>query len=435
MDPQNAQQTQIIASDPLKPKNGKAGGKAKNHGGKKDDSRPLKMFFGNQQKSKTMEVTPDISPVAQIKVLGLGGGGCNAINRMIEANLKGVEFIGINTDAQALYHSEAATKVNIGKATTRGLGAGGNPEMGKQSAEESSEEIRSKIEGADMVFLTYGLGGGTGTGSGPVIAEVARNAGILTVAVVTKPFSFEGLKRKNQAEEGLENLKNKVDTLITIPNDRILSIIDKKTPLTEAFTVVDDVLRQGVQGIADLITIHGMINVDFADVKTVMSNAGSALMGIGYGSGENRAMEAAKAAIDSPLLEQDVGGAKGILFNITGGNDLSMFEVDEAARVITEAADPDANVIFGAVINDSYTGEVKITVVASGFEDKGKDLSSLRTHQTVKTPGTVPASMVGEKGKEEVPATPLKDLAEATGVPPQENELDIPAFLRKKVGK
>ncbi|MBU1152222.1 cell division protein FtsZ, partial [Patescibacteria group bacterium] len=291
-----------------------------------------------------MEVTPEITPVANIKVIGVGGGGGNAVNRMVKAGLKGIEFISVNTDAQALYHSEAPCKINIGKATTRGLGAGSNPDVGKQAAEESIEEIKEALEGADMVFITCGLGGGTGTGGAPVIANAAKEMGILTVAVVTKPFSFEGHRRKTQGDEGLENLKNKVDTLITIPNDRILSIIDKKTPLNDAFTVVDDVLRQGVQGIADLITVHGMINVDFADVKTVMENAGSALMGIGYGTGESRAAEAAKAAIESPLLELSIDGAKGVLFNITGGNDLSMFEVDEAAKVITEAADPDANI-------------------------------------------------------------------------------------------
>ncbi|MBI2453505.1 cell division protein FtsZ [Candidatus Peregrinibacteria bacterium] len=371
-----------------------------------------------------MEVRPEISPVAQIKVIGVGGGGGNAINRMIKSSLKGVEFISINTDAQALYHSDAPIKINIGKATTRGLGAGSNPEMGRQAAEESVEELKAAIDGADMVFVTYGLGGGTGTGAGPVIADVARSMGILTVSVVTKPFSFEGLKRKNQAEEGLENLRNKVDTLITIPNDRILSIIDKKTPLVDAFTVVDDVLRQGVQGIADLITIHGMINVDFADVKAIMQNSGSALMGIGYGTGENRAVEAAKAAIDSPLLEMDIGGAKGILFNITGGNDMSMYEVDEAARVITEASDPDANIIFGAVINDSYTGEVKLTVVATGFDMKPSlDLNSIRSHQTVKKPLSSSAS-------ESKPLTVSQDMVKAA-----ENELDIPAFIRKKMTK
>ena len=349
----------------------------------KDDS--LRNLFASASTSarrpqvgrRAQEITPDVSPVAVIKVIGVGGGGGNALNRMIKSNVKGIDFIAINTDAQALYHSEAQTKINIGKATTRGLGAGSNPDIGRQAAEESAEEIKQAIEGSDMVFITCGMGGGTGTGASPIIADLAREMGILTVGVVTRPFSFEGHKRKQQAEDGLENLKNKVDTLITIPNDKILSIIDKKTPLTEAFTVVDDVLRQGVQGIADLITVHGMINVDFADVKTVMENAGSALMGIGYGTGETRAMEAAKSAIESPLLELSIDGAKGVLFNITGGNDLSMFEVDEAARIITEAADPEANIIFGAVINDSYTGEVKITVVATGFDEVNREGPSI----------------------------------------------------------
>lgn len=355
-----------------------------------------------------MEVMPEITPVANIKVIGVGGGGCNAVNRMIRAGLKGIEFITVNTDAQALYHSEAGTKINIGKATTRGLGAGSNPDVGRQAAEESLEEIKDALEGSDMIFITCGLGGGTGTGASPAIASAAKEMGILTVAVVTKPFSFEGQRRKTQAEEGLENLKAKVDTLITIPNDRILSIIDKKTPLTDAFTVVDDVLRQGVQGIADLITVHGMINVDFADVKAVMENAGSALMGIGYGTGENRATEAAKTAIESPLLELSIDGAKGVLFNVTGGNDLSMFEVDEAARVITEAADPEANIIFGAVINDSYTGEVKITVVATGFDYKRGDANILRPQSALRSPDSIP----------------LKQT---------DNELDIPAFIRQKM--
>ncbi|MBU2523932.1 cell division protein FtsZ [Patescibacteria group bacterium] len=365
-----------------------------------------------------MEVTPDITPVAQIKVIGVGGGGGNAINRMIKANVRGIEFIGINTDAQALYHSEAQTKINIGKATTRGLGAGSNPDTGKQAAEESTQELQSHLEGADMVFITCGMGGGTGTGASPIIAEVAKSLGILTVAVVTRPFSFEGFKRKMQADEGLEQLKNKVDTMIVIPNDKILSIIDKKTPLTDAFTVVDDVLRQGVQGIADLITIHGMINVDFADVKTVMQNAGSALMGIGYGTGENRATEAAKAAIESPLLEMSINGAKGILLNITGGNDLSMFEVDEAAKVVTQAADPEANVIFGTVVNDNYTGEIKVTVIATGFEHAtpaGGTVQSARSHQPVRS---------FHDNQTETRVTPAK-------MP--ESELDIPAFIRKKM--
>ncbi|NIA02006.1 MAG: cell division protein FtsZ [Nitrospirae bacterium] len=355
-----------------------------------------------------MEVTPEITPVANIKVLGIGGGGGNAVNRMIKSGLKGIDFISINTDAQALYHSEAPTKLNVGKATTRGLGAGSNPDLGRQAAEEGIDDVKDAIEGSDMIFITCGLGGGTGTGGAPVIADAAREMGILTVAVVTKPFSFEGQRRKTQGDEGLENLKNKVDTLITIPNDKILSIIDKKTPLNDAFAVVDDVLRQGVQGIADLITVHGMINVDFADVKAVMENAGSALMGIGYGTGENRALEAAKAAIESPLLELSIDGAKGVLFNVTGGNDLSMFEVDEAARVITEAADPEANIIFGAVINDSYTGEIKITVVATGFDYKQNEGSLLRPKSTFESADSLP-------------------------IKPTENELDIPAFIRQKM--
>lgn len=368
-----------------------------------------------------MEVMPDVTPVAQIKVLGLGGGGSNALNRMIKSNVRGIEFIAVNTDAQALYHAEAPTKINIGKATTRGLGAGANPEMGKHAAEESSEEIKAALQGADMVFITCGLGGGTGTGSAPVIAEIAKELGILTVAVVTRPFSFEGARRKSQADEGLENLKAKVDTLITIPNDKILSLIDKKTPMVEAFTVVDDVLRQGVQGIADLITVHGLINVDFADVKAVMENAGSALMGIGYGTGENRATQAAKAAIESPLLELDIVGAKGILFNITGGNDLSMFEVDEAARIITEAADPDANIIFGAVVNDSYTGEIKVTVVATGFEDSRRGSVNMFRGGIENRPVSMKKTGTG----------PTVDDAMKNS----ENELDIPAFIRRSMTK
>ncbi|PKL37140.1 cell division protein FtsZ [Candidatus Peregrinibacteria bacterium HGW-Peregrinibacteria-1] len=367
-----------------------------------------------------MEITPDITPVANIKVVGVGGGGGNAVNRMIKAGLKGIEFIAVNTDAQALYHSEAPTKINIGQATTRGLGAGSNPDIGRQAAEESIEEIKEALEGADMVFITCGLGGGTGTGGSPVIANAAKEMGILTVGVVTRPFGFEGHRRKNQSDEGLENLKSKVDTLITIPNDRILSIIDKKTPLNDAFAVVDDVLRQGVQGIADLITVHGMINVDFADVKAVMENTGSALMGIGYGTGENRAADAAKQAIESPLLELSIDGAKGVLFNITGGNDLGMFEVDEAAKVITEAADPEANIIFGAVINDSYTGEVKITVVATGFDYKQNTPSIVRPTSVFNT------SNISRSGS--TPAT-----SNTTPIKQTENELDIPAFIRQKM--
>lgn len=406
-----------------------------------DDS--LKTLFSGSKPRKNFEVNPsEVTPVARIKVMGAGGGGGNALNRMIKSNIKGIEFIAVNTDAQALYHSEAATKINIGKATTRGLGAGSHPDVGRQAAEESTEEIKQALEGTEMLFITCGLGGGTGTGAAPVIAEIARNMGILTVAVVTKPFTFEGHRRRTQAEEGLENLKNKVDTLITIPNDKILSLIDKKTPLTEAFMVVDDVLRQGVQGISDLITVHGMINVDFADVKAIMENAGSALMGIGYGTGENRATEAARAAVESPLLELDIQGAKGILFNITGGSDLSMFEVDEAARIITEAADPEANIIFGAVINDSYTGEIKITVVATGFDDVKRGVSITRPLGEFRPMGT---SAVGSMQKQAPtpnygglpkpntelrPSTPSLPMGEDGG-----SEYDIPAFIRQKMQK
>ncbi|MEK7529216.1 MAG: cell division protein FtsZ [Patescibacteria group bacterium] len=370
-------------------------------------------------------VMPEVSPVAQIRVLGVGGGGSNAINRMMKAGMKGVEFITVNTDAQALYHSESPHKINIGKAVTRGLGAGANPDIGRQAAEESSEEIKASIDGCDMVFITCGMGGGTGTGGAPVIAEIAKELGILTVAVVTRPFSFEGHRRRQQAEEGLENLRSKVDTLITIPNDRILSIIDKKTPLTDAFAVVDDVLRQGVQGISDIITVHGMINVDFADVKTIMANSGSALMGIGYGAGENRASDAAKAAIESPLLDMDIAGAKGILFNVTGGNDLSMFEVDEAARIITEAADPDATIIFGAVVNDAYTGEIKVTVVATGFDETKKEKPSFfsREHHGGIRTGVEQGPMGSSSSQASGVSSDIKAAS----------ELDIPAFLRKKI--
>lgn len=379
-----------------------------------------------------MEVVPDgITPVARIKVIGVGGGGNNALERMIKTNLNGIEYIAVNTDSQALIHSNANLKINIGKATTRGLGAGANPDIGRQSAEESAEELREALMGTDMVFITCGMGGGTGTGASPVIAEVAKELGILTIAVVTKPFSFEGNRRRQQAEDGLENLRNKVDTLITIPNDKILSIIDKKTPITEAFTVVDDVLRQGVQGIADLITVHGMINVDFADVKAVMENSGSALMGIGYGTGENRAVEAAKAAIESPLLELSIDGAKGVLFNITGGNDLSMFEVDEAARIITEAADQDANIIFGAVINDSYTGEIKITVVATGFDDSPREKPTiLRQHLPLNNSlRSVP------NNNDAISATRNVETTNPVNNKNIESELDVPAFIRRKMDR
>jgi cell division protein FtsZ len=314
------------------------------------------------------QVAPAIETFARIKVIGVGGAGGAAINRMVDAGIEGVEFVAINTDAQALHHSRAQVKIHIGKDTTRGLGAGADPNVGKIAAEESIEEIKHALEGADMVFVTIGAGGGTGSGAGPVVAKIAKDMGVLSVGFATKPFAFEGEKRRRNADEAIDSLRRAVDTLILIPNDRLLQTIDRQTPLMEAFRVADDVLRQGVQGISDLITVHGLINLDFADVKAVMSNAGSALMGIGRASGENRAVQAAQQAIDSPLLEVSIDGARGVLFNVIGGNDLSMHEINTAAETITSAADPDANIIFGATIDDKLEGEIIITVVATGFD-------------------------------------------------------------------
>ena len=306
--------------------------------------------------------------LAKIKVVGVGGGGVNAVNRMIDAGLKGVEFIAVNTDAQALLMSDADLKLDIGRELTRGLGAGSDPEIGRQAAEDHRSEIASSLEGSDMVFITAGKGGGTGTGAAPVIAEIARDVGALTIGVVTRPFGFEGRRRAVQAEQGIQRLKENVDTQIVIPNDRLLSVSNEKTSVLNAFKMADEVLLQGVQGITDLITTPGLINTDFADVKMIMSDAGSALMGIGYASGENRALTAAKAAISSPLLEASIEGAKGILLNISGGSDLGLFEVNEAAEVIHGVAHPDANIIFGAVIDDEMGDDVRITVIAAGFD-------------------------------------------------------------------
>ncbi len=317
------------------------------------------------------QVKPDIETFARIKVVGIGGGGGNAVSRMVESKIKGVDFITINTDAQDLHHSAAKTKIHIGKSTTRGLGAGMNPDVGRQAAEESREEIQEALKGADLVFVTCGMGGGTGTGGSPVVAEIAKNIGALTIGVVTKPFSFEGIQRARLAEEGLENLKEKVDALVTIPNDRIFNIIEKKTSVMGSFALVDAILQQAVQGISDLITLPGIINVDFADIKAIMQNTGSALMGIGVASGEDRAVEAAKAAINSPLLEVSIEGARGVLFSVAGGQDMSMMEINDAAKVISEYVDPDARIIFGA-LNDPRIkkGEIKITVIATGFGDE-----------------------------------------------------------------
>jgi len=306
---------------------------------------------------------------ANIKVIGIGGAGNNAINRMVEAGLKGVEFIAVNTDAQALYLSKADKKIQIGEKLTKGLGAGANPEIGRKAAEESKDVVEEALKGADMIFITAGMGGGTGTGAAPIIAEVSKNLGILTVGVVTKPFSFEGKKRMANAEMGITDIKSNVDTLITIPNDRLLTIAEKKTSIIEAFKLADDVLRQGVQGISDLIAVPGLINLDFADVKTVMQDTGLAHMGIGKGSGETRATDAAKQAISSPLLETSIDGAKGVLLNITGGANLGLLEVNEAAELIASVADKEANIIFGAVIDEKLQDEVRITVIATGFDN------------------------------------------------------------------
>lgn len=314
------------------------------------------------------QVTPTIETFARIIVVGVGGAGGAAINRMIEAGVHGVDFIAINTDAQSLHHSLAPVKIHIGREETRGLGAGADPAVGSKAAQESRAEIAEALEGADMIFVTLGAGGGTGSGAGPIVAEIAKATGALVVGFATKPFAFEGVKRRRNAEVAIDGLRNSVDTLITIPNDRLLQTIDRNTPLLDAFKVADDVLRQGVQGISDLITVNGLINLDFADVKAVMSSAGSALMGIGRASGDSRATEAAQQAIESPLLEVSIDGARGILFNVIGGNDMTMHEINAAAETITSAADPDANIIFGATIDPDLQGELIITVVATGFD-------------------------------------------------------------------
>ncbi len=336
---------------------------------------------------------------AQIKVIGVGGGGNNAVNRMIAAGLKGVDFISVNTDAQALELAKSGTKLQIGAKLTKGLGSGGNPEVGRQAAEESKEEIKTVLKNSDMVFITAGMGGGTGTGAAPVIAEVAKGLGALTVGVVTRPFTFEGRRRMLQAEEGITMMKEEVDTLIIIPNDKLLQVVDKRTPLVEAFRIADDVLRQGVQGISDLIAIPGLINLDFADVRTIMQETGTALMGVGMASGENCTIDAAKNAIYSPLLETSIDGARSVLINVTGGSSLSLFEANEAAEAIINEADQEANIIFGAVIDDSFQDEARVTVIATGFDK--------------------PAPSV--KGEQEKVEAPVSDL-----------DIDIPAFLRRR---
>ncbi len=360
---------------------------------------------------------------ATIKVIGVGGAGNNAVNRMIEAGIKGVDFISVNTDRQALQNSKANTKIQIGEKITRGLGAGANPDIGAQSAEESKSEIAEVLRGADMVFVTAGMGGGTGTGAAPIVAHAAKEMGILTIGVVTKPFTFEGKKRLSQAERGIESLKGKVDTLVVIPNDKLLQIIDRKTSIIEAFRMADDVLRQGVQGISDLIAIPGLVNLDFADVKTIMLNTGMAHMGVGRASGENRAEDAAKEAIQSPLLETSIEGARGVIINITGGEDLGLHEVNTAAELVQRSVDPEANIIFGTVTDPTMEDEIQITVIATGFE-KNEPLSSIGVDNIVSKAWDKKINSVGGNS---IPSS--SDMSSS------QNDLDIPSFLRKNKNK
>ncbi|MBL8159909.1 cell division protein FtsZ [Candidatus Saccharibacteria bacterium] len=407
------------------------------------------------------EVTPsDIQTFAAIKVVGVGGAGGSAINRMVEAGVQGVQFIAVNTDAQALHNSKADVKIHIGRGTTRGLGAGADPSVGQHAAEESREEIKKAIDGADMLFITLGAGGGTGSGAGHVVADIARELGILVVGVATKPFSFEGEKRRTNAEWAISRLGHSVDTLITIPNDRLLQTIDRRTPLLETFKIADDVLRQGVSGISELITEHGLINLDFADVKTIMSRAGSALMGIGRASGDNRAALAAQQAIESPLLEVSIDGARGVLFNITGGYDMSMHEVNEAAEVITNAVAPDANIIFGATLKPELEDEVIITVIATGFDaayfQQQEETPAPTAHSaphaepapvsaaTADEPQPIDESQLDQEEIEEIDmdidkhdAEPVKKITDEDDIPKgniwnYDDEADTPAFLRRK---
>jgi len=386
------------------------------------------------------EVRPKIETAAKIKVVGVGGSGCAAVQRMVESKMRGVEFISLNTDVQALNFSNASKKIHIGKNVTRGLGAGMDPEVGLRAAEENQEEIKEAVKGADMVFVTCGMGGGTGTGAIPLVAEIARDQGALTVAIVTKPFSWEGAMRREIAERGLELLSENVDTVITIPNDRILQIVDKKASLLDSFKIVDDILRQAVQGISEIITIPGLINVDFADVKAVMKDAGSALMGIGRATGENRAVEAAKQAINSPLLEVSIDGAKGILFIVSGSSKLGMHEVSEAAQIITNKADPGARIIFGTVIDDNLKDELKITVVATGFDGAANPVSKYQGGGFY-----TPSTFIKSQGKDEQNSKTEKQKniktffskspsnKEEAPVSRADDELEIPAFLRKKL--
>ena len=379
-----------------------------------------------------MQRAPELENIACIRVAGVGGGGCNAVNRMIKEGVNGVDFIAVNTDNQALLLSDAPTRVRIGEKLTRGLGAGGNPEYGEKAATESLEDLHEVLNGSDMVFITAGMGGGTGTGAAPVVAHVAREEGALTIGVVTRPFMFEGSQRTRSAEEGIEKLKEQVDTLIVIPNDRLLEITDRRVSLTESFSMADDVLRQGIQGISELITVPGLINLDFADVKTIMSQGGAALMAVGTGEGDDRARIAAEQAISSRLLDVTIDGARGILFNVTGGPNMSLFEVNQAAAIIRETAHPDANLIFGAVVDENMGDEIRITVVATGFERtpaRRQMLNQRPERQSVSgdnAPAAPPAQSMGPPQGDPV--------REREPVQPKfaPNNLDIPAFLRRR---
>lgn len=398
------------------------------------------------------EIMP--SNVAKIKVIGVGGGGCNAVNRMIASGVSGVEFWAINTDSQALEMTSAPHRLQIGQKLTRGLGAGGNPAIGQKAAEESRDEISQALEGTDLVFITSGMGGGTGTGASPIVAEVAKEMGCLTVGIVTRPFTFEGRRRTSQSEEGIGALQSRVDTLIVIPNNKLLSVIAPETPVQQAFMVADDILRQGVQGVSDIILIPGLVNVDFADVRAVMADAGSALMGIGIGSGKSRAREAAQMAISSPLLESSIEGAKGVVFNITGSSDLTLHEVNTAAETIYEVVDPNANIIFGSVIDEEMQGELKITVIATGFNGEGtKTTTSSRSKQSkapgLRQPVINPADALPKPPQPEptppaeaqptvqnpqaaVPPAPTMVPSPLSEPAPAANGLDIPEFLQRR---
>lgn len=366
------------------------------------------------------EIKPNIETFARIKIVGVGGSGSAIVNRMIEKKVRGVEFLALNTDAQALHSCSSAKKIHIGRAVTKGLGAGMDADIGRRAAEESQEQIHEALKGADMVFITCGLGGGTGTGAAPVVASIAQELGALTIGIVTKPFSFEGAQRRAVAERGLAELTPKTDTIITIPNDRLLQIIDKKTSLLDAFSIVDDVLRQGVQGISDIIVVPGLVNVDFADVKAIMQEAGTAWMGIGRAQGEDRGVEAAKQAVNSPLLEVSIDGAKGVLFNITGGSNLTMNEVNEAAKVITENVDPSAKIIFGVVIDEKLQDEIKITVIATGFQKK--EIPSLEESNEENFVNRFLLNRTKDSSKQKI-----EERAK------EEDELEIPAFIRRKM--